>query len=224
MTIRLWNIPVYPFSRLRNGFSDFYKQQKNLWNNSVVTLGITKIFLSICTHTCEWFEWNKKPEGIACSNRCRLAIKLFKTNQFSSSFFSVLFLFEIKYIFAFYLKVPEKVARAKKPSGEKTSSSSSAVSQRCLILPHRLWRHRRDITIVKMPGGYFKRVVGRRRLGRVEKKNQVKKKERKGKTNKSWGGEKKEEKPYWPVSRTKETMVVYTFLWKKEKENFYLPV
>jgi hypothetical protein len=29
-----------------------------------------------------------------------------------------------------------------------------------------------------MPGGYFKRVVGRRRLGRVEKKNQVKKKEK----------------------------------------------
>jgi hypothetical protein len=30
VTIRLWNIPVYPFSRLRNGFSDFYKQQKNI--------------------------------------------------------------------------------------------------------------------------------------------------------------------------------------------------
>lgn len=74
-----------------------------------------------------------------------------------------------------------------------------------------------------MPGGYFKRVVRRRRLGRVEKKNQVKKeKEKKVRLTKVGGREKRRKTLLACLKDKRDDGRLYFSL--KKKENFYLPV
>jgi hypothetical protein len=70
-----------------------------------------------------------------------------------------------------------------------------------------------------MPGGYFKRVVGRRRLGRVEKKNQVKKERKKVRLTKV-GGREKRRKTLLACLKDKRDDGRLYFSLKKRKRKF----
>jgi ABC-type lipoprotein export system ATPase subunit len=66
-------------------------------------------------------------------------------------------------------------------------------------------------------------VVGRRRLGRVEKKNQVKKERKKVRLTKV-GGERKKKKNPIGLSQGQKRRWPSILFFEKKKENFYLPV